>query len=643
MSDFLDLQGAKDLNTDAIHIGAVANSKDPVTGAAIDTHTNRVGGTDYTLRGFWNALGPVVMPWTSVTGGTLTQPNQAFLHPANGNYYSWTGAFPHVVAPGTDPATSAGFSERSGEALRKNLSAQDGIKLIGLAQNISSLRGIEPSFDGQRIRVGCHTSRFIGGGEFEYDESDTATADDNGWTIVTSNGKRWKRICDRTVIYLDDFGAYAGGPAIDSALTNAWNTATANSVSKIVLPRATQSNPLTITGGLNLTTPLTCIELTGPGSGWFSTWINHTGNNTAITFPRPTSGLMLFVSVKISNMTIIGNSGSSANGFEFQDSWGNSIKSVWITDYQSGAAFTVHNKISWSEGFKTSNVMSRKNKAMVMFKRTSSSGGTGSFYGLTISDTWHQFGVGNSYMFDMITCTESMGLYASNIDVGGWFEAGGGHRVFMIGGTSTFTESNVNLRLDGFGGISNGSDLFAFCAGQNARIDVNAKICSQQSGDADLSSLSTGAESVTIRHIVEQGNPFFTNSAEPGRPVCRVKGAAWRMKILTTENKVIVIKNLPVFSTWKARLICKGSNTDFAEEYIITVNGQNVKANVTSLVSGGTATANNNVRLQVFSGLTDGTAGTAGYLTNGGCKIEWKVFAATAGGSEKCYLELEMM
>ena len=94
MSDFLDLQGAKDLNTDAIHIGAVANSVDPATGAPIDAHVNRVGGTDYTLQGFWNALGPVVMPWTSVAGGTLTQPNQAFLHPANGNYYSWTGVYP---------------------------------------------------------------------------------------------------------------------------------------------------------------------------------------------------------------------------------------------------------------------------------------------------------------------------------------------------------------------------------------------------------------------------------------------------------------------------------------------------------------------------------------------------------------------
>ena len=124
MSDFLDQQGAKDLNTDAIHISAVANSIDPVTGAPIDTHVNRVGGTDYTLQGFWNAVGPVVMPWTSVVGGTLTQPNQAFLHPTNGNYYSWTGAYPaggYVVAPGTDPAAVAGYVPRTDVVLRNEL------------------------------------------------------------------------------------------------------------------------------------------------------------------------------------------------------------------------------------------------------------------------------------------------------------------------------------------------------------------------------------------------------------------------------------------------------------------------------------------------------------------------------------------
>ena len=123
MSDFLDLQGAKDLNTDAIHLSAVANSVDPATGSPIDTHVNRFGGTDYTLQGFWDAIGPVVMPWTSVTGGTLTQPNQAFLHPTDGNYYAWTGTFPKIVAPGTDPTLpGSGYVQRADVVLRGQLS-----------------------------------------------------------------------------------------------------------------------------------------------------------------------------------------------------------------------------------------------------------------------------------------------------------------------------------------------------------------------------------------------------------------------------------------------------------------------------------------------------------------------------------------
>ena len=134
MSDFLDLQGAKDLNVDAIHIGAVANSVDPVTGAAIDTHVNRVGGTDYTLDGLYKALGPVVMPWTSVAGGTLTQPNQAFLHPVDGNYYSWGGEYPasgYVVAPGTDPTAVAGYVSRTDVVLRLDLASESGSELVG--------------------------------------------------------------------------------------------------------------------------------------------------------------------------------------------------------------------------------------------------------------------------------------------------------------------------------------------------------------------------------------------------------------------------------------------------------------------------------------------------------------------------------
>ena len=194
MSDFLDLQGAKDLNVDAIHIGAVANSVDPATGAPIDAHVNRVGGTDYTLHGFWNALGPVVMPWTSVTGGTLTQPNQAFLHPANGNYYSWTGAYPaggYVVAPGTDPTAVAGYVPRTDVVLRNQLADVDGDGLIGSA-TYAQIR----AYTGSATKINCLGRTSVidkAHGDFYLDATDTTTPDDDGIVLVDTLGRRWKR------------------------------------------------------------------------------------------------------------------------------------------------------------------------------------------------------------------------------------------------------------------------------------------------------------------------------------------------------------------------------------------------------------------------------------------------------------------
>ena len=136
MSDFLDLLGAKDLNTDAIHISAVANSKDPVTGATIDTHVNRAGGTDYTFKGMLGTLGPVVVSWTFTTGGTLNYPNEAALNPAAGNYYGWTGAFPHVVAPGTNPTAVAGYVPRTDVVLRGELETNETLDSLRKIDNL---------------------------------------------------------------------------------------------------------------------------------------------------------------------------------------------------------------------------------------------------------------------------------------------------------------------------------------------------------------------------------------------------------------------------------------------------------------------------------------------------------------------------
>lgn len=60
--------------------------------------------------------------------------------------------------------------------------------------NVATLRTTEPVYDGQVIQLLGISSAGVGSGNFRYDASDTTTADDNSVTIVTSGGKRWKRI-----------------------------------------------------------------------------------------------------------------------------------------------------------------------------------------------------------------------------------------------------------------------------------------------------------------------------------------------------------------------------------------------------------------------------------------------------------------
>lgn len=226
MSDFLDLQGAKDLNTDAIHIGAVANSKDPVTGAQIDTHINREGGTDYTLDGLYKAIGPVVMSWTSVTGGTLTQPNQAFLHPADGNYYSWGGTYPnggYVVAPGTNPALpGSGYVPRTDVVLRGEIS-----ELISVSSK-TDLEAITSAIEGAIIAVA---------NSYGVDHIRQLSASSDGSTGILTAGGLYANllVTEPGVLYASQLFIAYGGDQTTLFNTTLLPFIAANSIKKIVL------------------------------------------------------------------------------------------------------------------------------------------------------------------------------------------------------------------------------------------------------------------------------------------------------------------------------------------------------------------------------------------------------------------------
>lgn len=101
------------------------------------------------------------------------------------------------------------------DQLELRLMNQDGYKYIGRCKTIDNLRAIEPTVENQLINVIEHTDGIgIGGGFFEYDSKDHSSTDDDGITIVTSGGKRWKRITD--YITPDFFGAKRNGTDDDT-------------------------------------------------------------------------------------------------------------------------------------------------------------------------------------------------------------------------------------------------------------------------------------------------------------------------------------------------------------------------------------------------------------------------------------------
>lgn len=93
-------------------------------------------------------------------------------------------------------------------------------KTLNGVSGISALREIEPSVDQQSIKVGNIYSGGMGKqSEFFYDSFDTETEDDGILTVVTSGGKRWKRVLFGLNLNCLDCDIYPSG-SDDTAMLN---------------------------------------------------------------------------------------------------------------------------------------------------------------------------------------------------------------------------------------------------------------------------------------------------------------------------------------------------------------------------------------------------------------------------------------
>lgn len=100
--------------------------------------------------------------------------------------------------------------------------------LSGQVDSIAALREFEPLRDRQLAYVkGYHVGSHKGGGRFVSDFADSTTTDNGGTVIVTTGGKRWKRICDSLTVF--DFGARLSSNNQTNIIQQALNAAAQDS------------------------------------------------------------------------------------------------------------------------------------------------------------------------------------------------------------------------------------------------------------------------------------------------------------------------------------------------------------------------------------------------------------------------------
>lgn len=101
------------------------------SGAEIDFATNQVTGqVQKTLPAILRDMGFNPAAFDFTTGGTITARDTVVYNPADNNWYSWAGALPHVVTPGTNPLLDANWKPRTDQLLRQELSSETGASMV---------------------------------------------------------------------------------------------------------------------------------------------------------------------------------------------------------------------------------------------------------------------------------------------------------------------------------------------------------------------------------------------------------------------------------------------------------------------------------------------------------------------------------
>ncbi|HHC2351316.1 hypothetical protein [Klebsiella pneumoniae] len=552
----------------------------------------------------------------------------------NGSWYKYLGELEHVIA-GDSPENDGGvwsaanptgkWSNIGDAALRSNLGSGEGFALVGQVSSFTALRSVVPSYEGQSILLRAHPVGWaamshgpVGGGEFI---SRRGSAEDDGGYICVPTGQSeyyWQRIPKNPgKVCATEFGLYDGA-ALDDIWTSAINYCIKNSIGYFSTPSLGPAG-YTLVGGLEFINSTNGLIIEGPGMGTKGSTpvITHTGANVALTFKRATQAQSLFNRVILKNFTAVGNALATAF-VRFSDFACGSIFDSVIRDYTTGTAIDIYNDKGWTELFRVDNVVVRTSQRGIWFHSNpaSTDDQTLSFYGASISNFDIQHGItAASYGIYVGDGSRADNLYNCDIDMMGWWEAGG-NSTALYAADKACVDGSADFRYDGFAAnpITSSSQPCRLVrkAGLTGYVKLN---CKNYKHNAGLG-LTAGVTQLTIRPwlaiaeaVAGVATPHPTLPAEsiisvPGMK-CKLTGTLFK-----GQNSVISVVGMPPWHRYKVTTRCDLSSTS-QQQYIVNIpNGANAgittrtdsvpAVTTTTTISGGLATSTSTAKNKNF-------------------------------------------
>ena len=548
----------------------------------------------------------------------------------NNQYYRLNAATDvGFTTTGTDATSFANdvthFVLMDGDTLRQNLGSGEGFALVGQVSSFTALRSVVPSYEGQSILLRAHPVGWaamshgpVGGGEFI---SRRGSAEDDGGYICVPTGQSeyyWQRIPKNPgKVCATEFGLYDGA-ALDDIWTNAINYCIKNSIGYFSTPSLGPAG-YTLVGGLEFINSTNGLIIEGPGMGTKGSTpvITHTGANVALTFKRATQAQSLFNRVILKNFTAVGNALATAF-VRFSDFACGSIFDSVIRDYTTGTAIDIYNDKGWTELFRVDNVVVRTSQRGIWFHSNpaSTDDQTLSFYGASISNFDFQHGItAASYGIYVGDGSRADNLYNCDIDMMGWWEAGG-NSTALYAADKACVDGSADFRYDGFAAnpITSSSQPCRLVrkAGLAGYVKLNCKNYKHEAGLG----LTAGVTQLTIRPwlaiaeaVAGVATPHPTLPAEsiisvPGMK-CKLTGTLFK-----GQNSVVSVVGMPPFHRYKVTTRC-GLSSTAQQQYIVNIpNGANAgittrtdsvpAVTTTTTISGGLATSTSTAKNKNF-------------------------------------------